>query len=65
MWVLTRSESIADGVDFGGGIQEGAFDEVIKGVDAIEHTSSPVTFNLEDPDGAVVSFLRYRGVYRV
>jgi hypothetical protein len=57
MWVLTRSESIADR---GGGLQEGAFDEVIKGVDAIEHTSSPVTFNLEDPDGAVVFFL-YRG----
>lgn len=44
--------------DFGGGIQEGAFDEVVKGVDAIEHTASPVTFNLEDPDGAVLPFLR-------
>ena len=56
-----RSELIADGVDFVV-IQEGAFDEVIKGVDAVEHTSSPVTFNLDDPDGAIVSFLRYRDV---
>ena len=49
---------IADGVNFVV-IQEGAFDEVIKGVDAIEHTSSPVTFNLDDPGGAIVSFLRW------
>lgn len=44
--------------DFGGVIQAGAFDEVVKGVDAIEHTASPVTFSLEDPDGAVLPFLR-------
>ncbi|EIW85968.1 D-lactaldehyde dehydrogenase [Coniophora puteana RWD-64-598 SS2] len=30
--------------------KEGAFDEVVKGVDAIEHTASPFHFNAEDPE---------------
>ncbi|KAH8826045.1 hypothetical protein DL96DRAFT_1607040 [Flagelloscypha sp. PMI_526] len=29
---------------------EGAFDEAVKGVDAIEHTASPFHFNADDPD---------------
>ncbi|KDQ65078.1 hypothetical protein JAAARDRAFT_28742 [Jaapia argillacea MUCL 33604] len=29
--------------------KEGAFDEAVKGVDAIEHTASPVTFVCDDP----------------
>ncbi|KAJ7636242.1 D-lactaldehyde dehydrogenase [Roridomyces roridus] len=29
--------------------KEGAFDEAVKGVDAIEHTASPFHFNAEDP----------------
>ncbi|KAH7921679.1 NAD(P)-binding protein [Leucogyrophana mollusca] len=29
--------------------KEGAFDEAVKGVDAVEHIASPVTFNVEDP----------------
>src|ERR1700744_5591733 len=31
--------------------QEGAFDEVVRGVDAIEHTASPFHFNADDPEG--------------
>lgn len=30
-------------------LQEGAFDEAVKGVDAIEHTASPFHFNVKDP----------------
>ncbi|KAF8139606.1 hypothetical protein EV363DRAFT_1249436 [Boletus edulis] len=30
--------------------QDGAFDEAVKGVDAIEHTASPFHFNATDPD---------------
>ncbi|KAJ7490832.1 D-lactaldehyde dehydrogenase [Mycena latifolia] len=29
--------------------QEGAFDEAVKGVDAIEHTASPFHYNIDDP----------------
>ncbi|KAJ7057712.1 NAD(P)-binding protein, partial [Mycena amicta] len=31
--------------------KDGAFDELIKDVDAIEHTASPVHFNAVEPDG--------------
>ena len=31
--------------------QEGAFDEAVKGVDAIEHTASPFHFKSDDPNG--------------
>lgn len=34
-----------------GCLQEGAFDEAVKGVDAIEHTASPFHTKGEDPDG--------------
>jgi hypothetical protein len=34
------------------GAQEGAFDEAVKGVDAIEHTASPFHLKADDPDGA-------------
>ena len=33
--------------------KEGAFDEAVKGVDAIEHTVSPFQFNPKEPEGAV------------
>lgn len=42
-----RSRSYADEVP--AYIQEDAFDEVVKGVDAIEHTASPFHFNVSDP----------------
>jgi hypothetical protein len=32
-------------------LQEGAFDEAVKGVDAIEHTASPYHFDADDPEG--------------
>jgi len=32
-------------------LQDGAFDSVIDGLDAILHTASPYYFNVEDPDG--------------
>ena len=32
-------------------LKEGAFDEAVKGVDAIEHTASPFHLNLKEPDG--------------
>ena len=32
-------------------LKEGAFDEAVKGVTAIEHTASPVTLNIDDPQG--------------
>lgn len=31
--------------------QEGAFDEAVKGVHAIEHTASPVNLDVDDPQG--------------
>ena len=34
--------------------KEGAFDEVVKGVDAIEHMASPYHFNSKDPEGAQI-----------
>jgi nucleoside-diphosphate-sugar epimerase len=30
-------------------VQEGAFDEAVKGVDAVAHTASPFHFNVTDP----------------
>jgi hypothetical protein len=32
-------------------IQEGAFDEAVKGVDAIAHTASPCRLTADDPQG--------------
>ena len=32
-------------------LQEGAFDEAVKGVDAIEHMASPFHTNVKEPDG--------------
>lgn len=32
-------------------VQEGAFDEAVKGVDAIEHTATPVTLVCDHPRG--------------
>lgn len=32
-------------------MQEGAFDEAVKGVTAIEHTASPYHYDAEDPAG--------------
>ncbi|KAH6903380.1 D-lactaldehyde dehydrogenase [Coprinopsis sp. MPI-PUGE-AT-0042] len=34
--------------------QDGAFDEAVKGVDAIEHTASPFSTNLDDPDDFII-----------
>ncbi|KAI0777496.1 NAD(P)-binding protein [Trametes elegans] len=34
--------------------KEGAFDEAVKGVDAIEHTASPFHFNAVEPDELIV-----------
>ncbi|TFK63059.1 D-lactaldehyde dehydrogenase [Pluteus cervinus] len=34
--------------------KEGAFDDAVKGVDAIEHTASPVTLNADDPQELIV-----------
>lgn len=34
--------------------KEGAFDEAVKGVDAIEHTASPFHFKADDPDELIV-----------
>ena len=31
--------------------QDGAFDEAVRDVDAIEHTASPATLKSEEPDG--------------
>jgi hypothetical protein len=35
-------------------LQEGAFDEAVKGVDAIEHMASPFHTNVKEPDGIVI-----------
>lgn len=35
------------------GIKEGAFDEAVKGVDAIEHMASPFHFNAKVPEGVL------------
>jgi hypothetical protein len=32
-------------------MQEGAFDEAVRGVDVIEHTASPVHYESDHPDG--------------
>lgn len=37
--------------------QEGAFDEAVKGVDAIVHTASPCYTNADDPQGMQVQLL--------
>ncbi|KAJ7902199.1 hypothetical protein B0H13DRAFT_2335734 [Mycena leptocephala] len=34
--------------------QDGAFDEAVKGVDAIEHMASPVHLNADNPDEIIV-----------
>jgi len=34
--------------------KEGAFDEVVKGIDAIEHTASPFHFKASDPDELII-----------
>ncbi len=39
--------------------QEGAFDDAVKGVDAIEHTASPFTMAIDDPQGLSYSEPRY------
>jgi hypothetical protein len=36
-------------------MQEGAFDEALEGVDAIEHVASPVSSSFHDPQGAFES----------
>jgi nucleoside-diphosphate-sugar epimerase len=38
--------------------KEGAFDEAVKGVDAIAHTASPFHFNSSNPDG-MSNFIEY------
>jgi hypothetical protein len=45
--------------------KEGAFDEVVKGVDAIEHTASPFHFNPKEPEGANKDFtmMQYSFMY--
>lgn len=35
-------------------MQEGAFDEAVKGMDAIEHTASPYHFKADDPDELII-----------
>ena len=35
-------------------MQEGAFDEAVKDVDAIEHTASPFHFRFKEPDELLV-----------
>ncbi|KAF8875845.1 hypothetical protein BD779DRAFT_1664099 [Infundibulicybe gibba] len=37
--------------------EEGTFDEAIKGVDAVEHIASPVTIDVDDPQGMTRIFL--------
>ena len=39
--------------------KEGAFDEAVKGVNAIEHTASPVQFNPKEPEGVQLERYRY------
>ena len=36
--------------------QAGAFDDAVKGMDAIVHTASPADFSVENPDGNLISF---------
>ncbi|KAJ7342555.1 hypothetical protein DFH08DRAFT_874511 [Mycena albidolilacea] len=38
--------------------QEGAFDEAVEGVDAIEHMASPVHLNAENPDEIIVPTIK-------
>ena len=44
-------------------IKEGAFDEAVKGVDAIEHTASPFQFNPKEPEGAQICCLIFVHVF--
>ena len=37
----------------------GAFDEAVKGVDAIEHTASPFNLDADDPDGELLPVFKY------
>ena len=37
--------------------KDGAFDEAVKGVDAIAHTASPFHFTASEPDGTFVQFI--------
>ena len=45
--------------------QDGAFDDAVKGVDAIEHTASPADFKAQDPQGelevSLIIFVRLMG----
>ena len=38
------------------GLQDGAFDHVVDGLDAILHTASPFQYDVEDPDGMQTSY---------
>ena len=42
--------------------KEGAFDEAVKGVDAIAHTASPFHYNVTTPDG-MSNFVRIVAVF--
>ena len=42
--------------------KDGAFDEAVKGVDAIAHTASPVHFNITKPDG-MSNFLQHVAIF--
>ena len=37
--------------------QDGAFDEAVKGMDAIAHIASPLHFNSEDPSGKQIRYI--------
>jgi hypothetical protein len=37
--------------------QDGAFDEAVKGVDAVEHTASPFNTQFDDPQGELIAEL--------
>lgn len=43
--------------------QPGAFDEAVKGVDAIAHAASPVSFAADDPKGDFFSNLFFKFVH--
>lgn len=49
-WLLSRHID----VDIYTMVQEGAFDEAVKGVDAILHTASPFHLDAEDPNGSPI-----------
>ena len=37
-------------------MQPGAFNEALKGIDAIQHTASPATLNVNSPEGKLYTF---------